>query len=121
VGILLKVNGSDSGSDWLYASVAGRRFPARVSVTNTGPQPAEVELRMRPDSGAEVRIGDPRLRIEPGATAETSIQAETTSTTYDDTVLQALVGGAVEAEFRFTVVSLLRESYFHALVPKRGT
>jgi hypothetical protein len=118
MGIVLKVNGNDSGSDWIYASVAGRRFPARVTVTNNGPAAIQAELRTRPGSGAQIHIADPMLQIGPGATAETTVEAQTTSTTYDDTVLEVVVEGAVAAEFRFTAVSLLRESYFHSLVPK---
>ena len=119
MAILLKVNGNDSGRDRLFASVAGRRFPARVSIANTGPAEAEVELQMQPGSGARVVIADPRLKIGPGETAETMIQAETPSLAEDDTVLQVLVAGVVEAEFRFTAVSLARESIFHGLVPRR--
>jgi len=118
VAILVTVNGKEPGSDWLHASVAGRRFPALVSVTNTGTLPAEVELRMRPASGAQVVIADPHLRIHPGSSAETTLEARTTSTTDDDTVLEVLVDGVAQAEFRFTAVSLLRESYFHSLFPK---
>ena len=118
MAILLKVNGNDSGRDVLYASVAGRRFPARVSLTNTGDAPIEAELRMRADSGARVGIADPRLTIPAGADAETTLQAETPSPAPEDTVLELLVGGSVQAEFRFTVVSLLRESVFHNLAPK---
>ena len=119
MAILLKVNGNDSGRDRLFASVAGRRFPAPVSVTNTGDAPVRAELRIAPGSGARVTIADPILEIGPGATAETTIQAETPSTATADTVLQVLVDGAVQAEFRLTAVSLARESVFHNLVPQR--
>jgi hypothetical protein len=90
-----------------------------VEVTNTGPEAVEAELRMRAGSGATVGIADPRLAIGPGATAETTLQADTPSKEAEDTVLQVLVGGAIEAEFRFTVVSLARESVFHNVVPKQ--
>ena len=117
MAILLKVNGNDSGVDRLLVSVAGRRFPAPVSVTNTGPGAIVVELRIRAGSGARVSIADPQLEIPPGQTAETTLQAETPSQLAGDTVLEALVDGAVVAEFRLTAVSLARESVFHNLVP----
>lgn len=120
MAIVLKVNGNDSGRDKLFASVAGRRFPVPVSMTNTGPEPLEVELRMRPDSGARVVIAQPRLAIGPGGTAETTLQAETQSLAEDDTVLEVLVSGAVVAQFTFTVVSLAREIPFRAMVSKRS-
>ena len=119
VAILLKVNGNDSGSDRLFAAVAGRRFPARVTITNTGSAPMEAELQMRPGSRAQVDIADPHLKIEPGCTAETTLPAQTPSLADEDTMLQVLVDGVVAAEFRFTVVSLARESVFHNLVPRR--
>ena len=46
------------------------------------------------------------------------VHAETTSVTNDDTVIEALVGGAVAADFRFHVVTFESESYFHSLVTK---
>ena len=118
MALRVTVNGKEPGSDWLHASVAGRRFPAPVSVTNTGTLPVEVQLRMWPGSMAEVVIAGPHLHIAPGSTAETTVEAHTTSTTDNDTVLQVLAEGVVQAEFRFTAVSLLRESYFHSLFPK---
>ena len=93
---MLKINGNDSGRDRLLAAVGPRRFLAPVSVTNTGSEPVDVTLRMREDSVARVLIGEPRLRIEPGVTAETTIQADTPSDAPDDTVLQALVGEKVK-------------------------
>ncbi len=119
VAIVLALNGNASGSDWMHASEAGRRFPARLQATNTGSEAVEVELRVREGSPARIVIADPRLQIAPGATAETVLHAETTSITNDDTVIEAIVGGKVAAEFRLTVVSLWRESYFHNLVLKR--
>ncbi len=116
--ILLKVNGNDSGVDRLFVSVAGRRFPAPVSVTNAGSAAIVVELRIRAGSGARVGIADPRFEIPPGQTAETTLQAETPSQLAGDTVLEALVDGAVAAEFRLTAVSLARESVFPNLVPR---
>lgn len=117
---MLKVHGSDSGREKLFASVGGRRFPAPLSVTNTDAEPIEVELRMRSDSGARVRIAESRLAIAAGETAQTTLEAETQSVTEDDTVLEALVGGSVVAQFVFTVVSLAREIPFRAMVPKRA-
>src|SRR5262249_31752411 len=102
----------------LFVSVAGRRFPAPVSVTNTGSALIVVELRMRAGSGAKGSIAEPRLEIPPGATAETTLPAETPSQLPGDTVLEGLVDGAVVAEFRLTAVSLARESVFPNLVPK---
>ena len=121
MAILLKFHGNDSGHDKLFASVAGRRFPAPVSLTNTSSAPIEVELRIRPGSGARVVMADTKLHIAPGETAETTIQAETPSLAEDDTVLEALVDGAVVAEFYFTVVSLAREIPFRAFVPQMPT
>ena len=118
---MLKVHGNDSGRDKLFASVAGRRFPAPLSVTNTGDASIEVELRIRPGSGARIVITDTKLHIAPGETAETTIQAETPSLAEDDTVLEALVDGVVVAEFYFTVVSLAREIPFRAFVPQMPT
>lgn len=120
VGIRLKVSGNDSGTDRLFASVAGRRFPAPVSVTNTGSTPVQVELQIREGSGAKVRIANPRLKIGPGATADTTLEADTPSLASGDTTLEALVDGMVQAEFRLTVVSLARESVFHNLVPHQS-
>ncbi len=117
--IRLSVNGNSSGRDKLFASVGGRRFPAPVRVTNTGDGRVELELRMRPGSGAQVRITEGTLSIGPGETAETTIEAETQSLAEDDTVLEALVDGAVAAEFTFTVVSLAREVPFRAFAMRR--
>ncbi len=116
--ILAKVNGKDPGRDRLLAEAAGRRFPAPVSLTNTSSAPVKVELRIRPGSGARVTIQQDRWTIDPGATVETTLQAQTPSLAGDDTVLEVVVEGVVESEFRFTAVSLLRESVFHNLVPK---
>ncbi|MBI3696642.1 MAG: hypothetical protein HY238_17610 [Acidobacteria bacterium] len=118
MALILTVNGNASGRDRVLAAVGERRFLAPVTVTNTGAEPVDVTLRMRDDSVARVRIGEPRLRIEPGAAAETTVQADTPSDAPDDTVLQALVGERVEAEFRLTAISLARESVFHNLVPR---
>ena len=76
---------------------------------------------MRPESGAQVRIADEKLRIDPGATAETTIEADTQSRAEDDTVLEALVEGAVAAQFTFTVVSLAREIPFRAFATRPGS
>ena len=116
--ILLQVNGNDSGVDRLFVSVAGRRFPAPVSVTNLASSAVNVDLRIRAGSGANVGIADPQLDILPGQTAKTTLQAETPSQLAGDTVLEALVDGEVVAEFRLTAVSLARESVLHNLVPK---
>jgi len=118
VAILLKVNGNDSGVDRLLVSVAGRRFPAPVSVTNAGSTAVSVALRIRAGSGAKVSIADSRLEVPPGQTVETTLQAESPSQLAGDTVLEALVDGALVAEFCLTAVSLARESVFHNLVPK---
>ncbi len=118
MAILLKVNGNDSGVDRLFVSVAGRRFPAPVSITNLGSSAATVDLRIRAGSGANITIADPRIEIPPSQTAQTTLQAETPSRLAGDTVLEALVDGVVQAEFRLTAVSLARESVFHNLVPK---
>ena len=109
MAILVKVSGKDPGSDRLLACVAGRRFPAPVTIANTGRHPVQIELRIRPGSGARVSIADPRLPIDPGQTAHTTLQAETPSLAADDTVLEVLVDGSLHAEFRFTIVSLARE------------
>jgi hypothetical protein len=119
MAIELRVHGNDSGRDKLFASVAGRRFPAPLRVTNTGDSRVELELRMRPNSGARVRIADEKLSIDPGGTAETTIEAETQSLAEDDTVLEALVDGVVAAQFTFTVVSLAREIPFRAFAMRR--
>ena len=118
MAIVLKVNGNSTGPDRLLAAVGAKRFPAPVSITNAGSAPAEIELRIRPGSGAQVSLAESRFQIGPGETAQTMIRGETPSAKTQDTVLEALVAGVVEAEFSLTVVSLARESIFHNLVPK---
>jgi len=118
VAIVLKVNGSDSGSDRLFASVGGKRFPSPESITNTGQAAAKVELRLQAGSTVEINLAESRFELPPGGTAETTIEARTPSARTGDTVLQAMVDGNIAAEFRLTVVSLARESVFHNLVPK---
>jgi hypothetical protein len=118
VAILLNVNGNATGPDRLLAAVGAKRFPVPVSITNTGSVPAGVELRIRPGSGAKVSLAETRFQLGPGDSVHTTIRGETPSVKTQDTVLEALVGGAVEAEFSLTVVSLSRESIFHNLVPK---
>ncbi|MBI3666187.1 MAG: hypothetical protein HY236_08185 [Acidobacteria bacterium] len=114
----MRVNGNSSGRDVIYASVAGRRFPAPVSLRNDSDEPIEAELRVRPGSGAKVTVSEARLTVPPGGVAQTTLLAETPSLQLEDTVLEVLVNGTVQAEFRLTVVSLLRESVFHNLAPK---
>jgi hypothetical protein len=118
VGISLKINGKSEGPDRIFAAVGSKRFPAAVSISNIGSGPADVELRIRPGSGAQVSLAQSFFRLGPGETAETTIRGEKASLKTRDTVLEALVGGVVEAEFELTVVSLARESIFHNLVPK---
>jgi hypothetical protein len=115
VPIVATVNGKGPGSDRLFASVAGRRFPSPISLVNEGGQPAEVALRLRPDSGAQVSIETDRFCLAPGERVETQIEAHTPSRAENDTVLEVVVDGVVAHEFRFTAVSLARESIFHKL------
>ena len=119
MAIAVTVNGKGPGDERLFAAVGVRRFPAPVRVTNTGSEAAEVELRWRL-AGARVRLGADRWTLEPGAAVETSLVAETPSQTAGDTVLEVVVNGVVDAEFRLTTVSLARESVFHNLVPRAG-
>lgn len=99
----------------MFAAVGGRRFPAPVSILNEGEAAVEVTLRVRPESGAKVRIESARFSLAPGARADTRLEAETPSLAENDTVLEVVVDGKVAHEFRFTVVSLARESIFHGL------
>ncbi|HZS51653.1 MAG TPA: hypothetical protein VFA54_12375 [Bryobacterales bacterium] len=117
MAIVLKVNGSASGSDRLFASVGGKRFPAPVSITNTGPAAAEVELRVEAGPTVTIHLAEWRFELPPRGTAETTIEAGAPSSRTGDTVLQAIVDGHVAAEFRLTIVSPARESVFHNLVP----
>ena len=115
MGVLVTISGKGPGSDRLLASVGGRRFPAPVSILNEGETGVEVTLQMRPQSGARVRIENERFVVLPGARVETRLEAESPSLAEHDTVLEVAVDGVVEQEFRFTVVSLARESIFHGL------
>jgi hypothetical protein len=115
VGIIATINGKGPGRDRLFAAVGGKRFPAPVRIENTGERPAEVALRVRPGSGARLRIENGRFVVAPGERAETRLEAETPSLADDDTVLEVLVDGELAHEFRFTAVSLARESIFHGL------
>jgi hypothetical protein len=112
LAVTVTVNGKGPGRDRLFAAVAGRRFPAPVRVRNDGQQRVEVEFRLRPGAGAQIRIEQERFTIDPGASAETRLTAETPSQADSDTVL---VDGRVEHSFSFTAVSLARESIFHGL------
>jgi hypothetical protein len=113
MGILARINGKGPGADRLFASVGAKRFPATVSLTNTGTTPAQVELRVRPGAGAKLRMDEAAWTIPAGSGVETSFYAETPSQAEGDTVVEILADGAVEAEFRFTAVWLARESVFH--------
>jgi hypothetical protein len=115
VGVSVTISGKGPGSDRLLASVGGRRFPAPVSIRNEGETAVEVTLRIKPPSGARVRIETERFIVPPGARVETRLEAESPSLAEDDTVLEVLLDGVVEQQFRFTVVSLARESIFHGL------
>jgi hypothetical protein len=115
VGVLVTVSGKGPGSDRLLASVGGRRFPAPVTVLNEGDTPVEVTLRVKPHSGARLRIENERFIVAPGARVETRLEAESPSLAEADTVLEVVVDGAVEQEFRFTAVSLAKESVLHGL------
>lgn len=113
--VVITVSGKGPGSDRLFASVGGRRFPAPVSILNDGEAAVEVVLRVRPQSGARLRIENQWFTVAPGQRVETRLEAETPSQTDDDTVLEVVVDGLVAHEFRFTAVSLARESIFHGL------
>ena len=115
MGVVTTINGKGPGSDRLFAAVGGRRFPAPVSIRNEGPHPVDVTLRVRAESGARVRIERERFTLAPGEGVETRLEAETPSRAEDDTVLEVVVDGRVTQEFRFTAVSLARESVFHRL------
>ncbi len=115
MAVTVTVNGKGPGRDRLFAAVAGRRFPAPVRVRNDGQQRVEVEFRLRPGAGAQIRIEQERFTIDPGASVETRLTAETPSQADSDTVLDVLVDGRVEHSFSFTAVSLARESIFHGL------
>lgn len=115
MAVLVTISGKGPGSDRLLASVGGRRFPAPVCILNEGEAAVEVILRVKPLSGARVRIEDERFVVGPGARVETRLEADSPSLSEDDTVLEVAVDGVVEQEFRFTVVSLARESVFHGL------
>jgi hypothetical protein len=115
LAVLVTISGKGPGSDRLLASVGGRRFPAPVCVLNEGETAVEVTLRIRPPCGARVRIDNERFLVGPGARVETRLEAESPSLAVDDTVLEVAVDGVVEQEFRFTVVSLAKESVFHGL------
>jgi hypothetical protein len=111
--IVAQVNGKGPGQDRLFAAVGGRQFPAPVRLTNTGPATARVELRIRPGAGAQVRIGKTVWSVEPGATVETALRADTPSLSDGDTILEVFADGVLVAEFSFTAVWLARESVFH--------
>jgi hypothetical protein len=115
VGIIATVNAKGPGRDRLFAAVGGKRFPAPVRIENAGATPVEVVLRVRPGSGARLKIERERFLVAPGAKVETRLEAETPSRADDDTVLEVLADGELAHEFRFTAVSLARESIFHGL------
>jgi hypothetical protein len=109
------INGKGPGIDRLFASVAGRRFPAPVRLVNRRDAAAHIQLRVRPGSGARLRIEQAEFRLGADEQAETRLEAETPSQAEGDTVLEVVVDGEVTYEFRFTAVSLARESIFHGL------
>ena len=113
MSLLVTINGKGPGRDRLFASVGAKRFPAAVSLTNTGTAPAQVELRVRPGAGARLRMDQTAWTIPSGSTVETSLYAETPSQAESDTIVEVLAGGIAEAQFHFTAVSLARESVFH--------
>jgi len=115
MAVTATINGKGPGSDRLFAAVGHRRFPSPVLLVNEGAVPVEVRLRVRPGAGAQIRIEQDWFELGPGERAETRLEAETPSRAENDTVLEVLVGGALEHEFRFTAVSLARESVFHRL------
>jgi hypothetical protein len=109
----VRINHKPPGRDQLLASVGGRRFPAPVTVTNTGAEAAHVELRVREGAGSRLVIDGGPWTVPAGDAVETRLWAETPSPADLDTVIEVIVDGRLDAEFRFTAVSLARESVFH--------
>ncbi|MEE9295149.1 MAG: hypothetical protein V3W34_09360, partial [Phycisphaerae bacterium] len=111
MAILISVNGNDSGEGFLIIEPFGSRtFPVPVGLRTDDGTTVNATLQIAP-GGAGVGFETDTVEISPTETF-VQIHATSQSSSRNDTVLQVVVDGAVQASFNLTAISC-PQVWFH--------
>jgi hypothetical protein len=102
MAVIINVNGNRSGEGFLIAPVGGKTFPVPVGLsTNDG---TSIDVSLQVTGGANVVFDQTDITITPVETF-VNIHATSASNSINDTILQVMVGGVVNASFNLTAIT----------------